>query len=61
MKQQLYKGAKDDDATISMRIRYPIMPSPSLTGMANAAKKANGNPTIDPQYSVFCLLKLRIK
>src|SRR5665647_948899 len=57
----IIKGAKDEDATISMRIRYHIMPSPSLTGMAYATKKANGNPTIDPTILRFLSLKIAYK
>lgn len=46
---------------ISMRIRYHIMPSPSLTGMAYATKKAHGNPIIDPTILSFLFLKIAYK
>jgi hypothetical protein len=60
-KAAIMKGAKDDAATISMRIRCHIMPSPPLTGMAYAARKAIGSPIIDPAILSFLSLKIAYK
>ena len=60
-KAAIIKGAKDDAATISVRIRYHIIPSPSCTGMAYATRKAIGSPIIDPAMLSFLSLKIAYK
>ncbi len=53
------KGAEDDCANISVRIRSQIMPCPSQTGMANPITKAPINPNIDPTILTFLFLNMK--